>query len=420
MSVKIQLFKIFSLNSLATLVRVLFNLLLIKTIAFKLGTNGMAYFGQLSSLISIVSISATGGITNGIVKYTAEFKDKKRSLLLYINTAHKISLFVASLNALILMIFSNYISINLFGSKEYNWIIFSYGLIIVFYTISTVIIAILNGFGAYTSVIKINVYFTIISSVVSIVSTLIWGIYGALFSLSISQFFQFLVILFVTNIKERNFFTRGFKLKISRSYSTYSNYAIMSIISAICIPVSLLIIKQLIIKNISVDQAGIYEGMLKISNTYLGIISTTLTFYFLPRFSSSSETDINRDIILSQKIIIPFSVLMLLIIYLTRDITIKLFLSNNFIGIKNIMGWQLIGDFFRICSYLFAIYLVAKNKVVKHILFEILFATLFIIISVFLIYNKNLIYVSISYAITTCIVFCLLIISHFSTKNINK
>ena len=419
MSIKLQLFKIFSLNSISTLVRVFFNLLLIKTIAFKLGTDGMAYFGQLSSLISIVSICATGGITNGIVKYTAEFKTDKRSLVQYVNTATKISLFVASLNALFLLLFSNYISKSLFGSYSFKWVIFSYGLIVIFYVISTVVIAILNGFGEYTRVIKINVYFTIFSSIVSILSTLNWGLYGALLSLATSQFIQFIVILFMINKKAKTFFVRGLQLKIKTVYSNYTSYALMSIISAVCIPVSLLIVKQLIIKNISINEAGVYEGMLKISNIYLGVISTTLTFYFLPRFASSTEFDINREIILSQKIIIPFSILMLILVFITRDLTIKLFLSKNFIGIKNLMGWQLIGDFFRISSYLFAIYLIAKNKVLKHILFEILFAALFIITSVFLIQEKDLSYIPISYAISTCVLFCFYSITHFS-KNVIK
>jgi O-antigen/teichoic acid export membrane protein len=416
MSLKVQLFKIFSLNSIATLVRIFFNLILIKTIAYKLGTNGMAYFGQFSSLVSIVSISATGGITNGIVKYTAEFKNNKRSLLQYVNTANKISLFVACFNALILLFFCNYISKNLFGSYNYNWVIFSYGIIVIFYVISTVAIAIINGFGEYTRVIKINVYFTIFSSIISVIATLVWGISGALFSLSISQFIQFIVILSLINKRSINFFVNGLKLKINNVYSAYSSYAIMSLISAVCIPVSLLIIKQIIIKNISVNDAGIYEGMLKISNIYLGIISTTLTFYFLPRFSSSTENEINREIILSQKIIIPFSIIALFIIFLTKDITIKLFLSKKFYDIRNIMGWQLIGDFFRISSYLFAIYLIAKKKVLKHIFFEVLFAFLFIGMSLFFIYKKDLSFISISYAISTCIVFWLLILTHFIKK----
>ncbi len=417
---KLQLLKIFSLNSIATLIRIFFNVLLIKTIAFKLGTNGMAYFGQLSSLVSIMSICATAGITNGIVKYTAEFKDKKKSLLQFINTASKISIIVAGFNAIILIFFCNYISKNLFGSNHYNWVIFLYGLIIIFYVISTVVIAILNGFGEYTRVIKINVYFTVFSSIFSILCTLYWGIDGALFSLSISQFIQFIVILFLISRKEKTFFVQGLKLKIANVYSSYTSFALMSIISALCIPLSLLFVKQIIIKNISVNDAGIYEGMLKISNIYLGVISTTLTFYFLPRFASSNDTVINREIILAKKIIIPFSILMLITIFLTKDISIKLFLSNNFIGINRIIGWQLIGDFFRICSYLFAIYLIAKNKVVKHILFEVLFAVLFISTTLFFIQKKDLNYISISYAISTCVVFWLLLLTHFLSKNLIK
>jgi O-antigen/teichoic acid export membrane protein len=419
MSVKLQLLKIFSLNGIATIIRVVFNLLLIKTMAFKLGTTGMAYFGQLTSLLSIVSIVSTAGITNGIVKYTAEFKKNKKLLLQYINSANRISIVVSLVNAILLIAFSSIISDNLFGDTKYFWVIISFGLILLFYVLSTIVIAILNGFGEYTKVIKINVLYNIISNSFSILSTFFWGLEGALFSIAISQFFQFTVALFFVNKKYDNFFIKGYRIRLSNVFLKYRSFAIMSFFSAICIPLSLMFIKQIIIKYISINDAGIYEGLLKISNVYLGIISTTLTFYFLPRFASANEIEIKNDLYLSFKVIMPCALFLLMCVFLVKDILIVTFLSAEFLKIKYIIGWQLIGDFFRISSYLFAILLVAKNKVKRHIIFEVFYALTFVGTSLFFIKYKDLNLIPLSYAISTFLVFGLLVATHFY-KNIIK
>lgn len=417
-SVKIIL-KIFTLNSLATFVRIIFNLLLIKTIAGKLGTNGMAYYGQLSSLISIVSITSTGGITNGIVKFTAENINKRTSLLKYLKTANQLSFIFSILNVLVLIIFSKIISRILFNDESFYWVICLYASSIFFYVLSTIIIAVLNGYSKFEKIVIINVSFIIISSVFSIFLTLFFGLNGALTSIAISQFFQIIIIFLFIKKKDFIYFFRGIMISFPKVYKDFLIFSIMALFSAICVPFTLLIVKRLIIQNISINDAGLYEGVLRISNIYLGIISSTLTFYFLPKLSHlKTNKSINSEIFFTLKYLIIASLLLLSVIYVTRSFTINIFLSSRFAKISDILGWQLIGDFFRICSYIFAILLIAKKQIKIHIIIELLFALVFGSLTFYLIKFKNLSYVSFSYAISTFVVLIALLFFHSKTKYI--
>ena len=106
---------------------------------------------QIRPLVSVTRTRAGG------------FKKNKKLLLQYINSANRISIVVSLINSILLIVFSSIISDNLFGNAKYFWVIISFGLILLFYVLSTIVIAILNGFGEYTKVIKINVFYIIIN-----------------------------------------------------------------------------------------------------------------------------------------------------------------------------------------------------------------------------------------------------------------
>ena len=81
---KIDILRVFSLNAVATLVKMLTGLISVKVVAALIGPAGVALLGQLNNFNSILLGAANGGINNGITKYVAEHKEddgKIKSLL---------------------------------------------------------------------------------------------------------------------------------------------------------------------------------------------------------------------------------------------------------------------------------------------------------------------------------------------------
>ena len=69
----------------------------------------------------------------------------------------------------------------------------------------------------------------------------------------------------------------------------YLSYSLMALVSAATLPVSQLIVRGFIIKNFSMDAAGYWEGMNRISALYLMFITTSFSVYYLPRLSEIKE-----------------------------------------------------------------------------------------------------------------------------------
>ncbi|MCE4580651.1 O114 family O-antigen flippase, partial [Escherichia coli] len=89
-------------------------------------------------------------------------------------------------------------------------------------------------------------------------------------------------------------------------YKDIQRYIVMAITSAIVVPGSLIIVRNIIIHYVGWTEAGYWQAVWKISETYLAIITIALSTYYLPRLSSlSQKDDIIKEISSSLKIIIP-------------------------------------------------------------------------------------------------------------------
>ena len=411
---KNYILKVFTFNGFSSIIRVLSNFILVKVIATFLGPGGLAIFGQLGSLTSIVNISATGGISNAIIKYTSENIGKYNILFRYWFGAFVISITLVLLNTLLLIVFSEEISNIIFNDKSLFWVIVVLGLSSFFFVFSNFIISVLNGFNKLIEIIYINVINTVIVSIYCIFFTIIFGLEGALFALASSQLIQFFLVIKYFKKKHFLIIRRYFRgINLSSLFKDYGAFSIMAIASAIFVPMTYLVIRNIIITKLSINDAGVYEGMLKLSNAYLGIISTTITFYYLPKFSSmNSYLLINKEIRNLFKILIPGIILFLLMFFISKNFIIRLVLSNEFLKISDFIIWQLIGDVFRSMSFVFSILFISKKYVVKYIILEFMFGFIFVILSYFFINSKGLNSISMAYMISCIVVFSMFLIFH--------
>ena len=73
----IDIIKVFSLNAMATLVRMCAGMISVKVIAVIIGPAGVALLGQLNNFNTLLLGMANGGINNGITKYVSEYKENE-------------------------------------------------------------------------------------------------------------------------------------------------------------------------------------------------------------------------------------------------------------------------------------------------------------------------------------------------------
>jgi PST family polysaccharide transporter len=128
--------------------------------------------------------------------------------------------------------------------------------------------------------------------------------------------------------------------------------------------------------------------MTKVSVLISAIVGTAISTYFLPRFSEVNDEKILRKEILSGlKIILLFTLAIVMCLYLFRVTIIEILFTNEFSSMKDLFLYQLSGDFFWVAKMLLTVVLVAKAMTLKYILLEIIFGFMYIALSMLLIYN---------------------------------
>ncbi|MDN5638441.1 MAG: O-antigen translocase, partial [Staphylococcus equorum] len=197
----------------------------------------------------------------------------------------------------------------------------------------------------------------------------------ALVSLSIYQSLAFFVTLFLCY--KSNWFKLTYLFgKIDKSIAKkFAAFALMALVSAICVPLSQMVIRSYLTHEYGSSYAGYWEAMIRLSAAYLMLVTTTLGVYYLPRLSELSNIQqIKFEIYLGYKYIFPLAVIGGLFVYFLKDWIITLLFTKSFLPMRDLFFWQMIGDSLKIGSWILAYLMLSKAMTRLFITTEIIFA----------------------------------------------
>ena len=112
--------RVFSLTSVATLVKMATGLVSVKVVAGIIGPAGVALVGQLNNFATIVMQLACGGINSGVTKYVSEDKEDKGKLYSLLSTALRITVACSVAVGLVMILFHRRLSRLIMLSDEYG------------------------------------------------------------------------------------------------------------------------------------------------------------------------------------------------------------------------------------------------------------------------------------------------------------
>jgi O-antigen/teichoic acid export membrane protein len=367
------LFKITSLNSLSVALKIGIGLITSKILAIFVGPSGMALVGNLRNFLTSLENISTLGFQNGIVKYASENEKSKSELQKIVSTVFISLLFVALLLSGILFFTASYWNQSIFGNNtEYLAVFKVLALVLPTYGFSIFFIAVINGLGKFKKVIWINIIGNIIGLLTSVFLIMQFKTIGALMSIVIAPALLFLVTFYMIQ-KEIQFFQMiRFHLFDFQVLKNLSSYTLMTVVSSVFGPFVLLAIRNHIIHNLGIEQAGYWESMTRISSYYLMFVSTILSVYFLPKLSKASSNEETKSIFWQYyKFILPVFVLVLVVLYLARFFVVKLLFSEEFLPVVNLFFWQLLGDVFKVCALILGFQFFAKKMTSAFIITEL-------------------------------------------------
>lgn len=376
---KADIIKVFSLTAVSTLVRMLTGLVSVKIVASIIGPAGVALVGQLNNFASIAMTASSAGINGGVTKYVAEYKSDGEEIPSYLSTALRITVACSLGVGALLLVFHQCLSERIMLSPDYGYVFVIFGFTILLYALNALIASVINGFKEFNKYVKVSIAGSVFGLLFTLSFVFIWGLRGALISAVTFQSVMFFISLWM--IRKCEWFKWGnFKKRYDRSISKkYFKYTLMSIATASTLPVSQMLLRGYVIAEISAVEAGWWEAMNRISNMYLMIITSSFGVYYLPRLSELSDpVELRHEIFKSYKVIVPMLLLGLVLVYSLRFWVIRILFTPEFLPMENLFVWQLLGDFFKISSWLLSYLMVAKSMVRHFIGTEVFFGLSFV------------------------------------------
>ncbi len=408
--IKTNLFKITSLNSLSVALKIGIGLITSKILAIFVGPSGMALVGNLRNFLTSIENISTLGFQNGIVKYTSENEKTKIELQKIVSTVFISLLVVALLLSGILFFTASYWNQNIFGSNtEYLTVFKVLALVLPTYGFSIFFIAVINGLGRFKKVISINIIGNIVGLLTSVFLIMQFKTTGALMAIVIAPTLLFFITLYLVQ-KEVQIFQfiklDVFDFKVLKNLSAYS---LMTLVSSVFGPFVFLAIRNNIIQDLGIEQAGYWETMTRISSYYLMFISAILSVYFLPKLSKAENNLETKKIFLQYyKYILPVFVLALVVLYLSRFFVIQLLFTKEFLPVTDLFFLQLLGDVFKVCALILGYQFFAKRKTLMFVLTELFSLSILYFSSLYFIKEFQIEGVVMAHALNNLIYFIIL------------
>ena len=368
-----QLFKIVSLNSFSVALKIGIGLITSKFLAVFIGPSGMALVGNLRNFLTSLESISTLGFQTGIVKYVAENKKNDEELQKIIATVFISLIVIVFFLSSVLYFFADFWNAKIFGFHfDYAVIFKALSFSVPWYAVSIILLAILNGLGSFKKVIWVNIIGNVVGLIVSLTLVLQYKILGALLAAVISPSILFFVTFYFLN-KEINFLNvirvNLFDFKIIKNLS---NYSLMALFSSILGPFIFLVIRNNIIENLGLQEAGFWETMTRISSYYLMFVSSVLSVYFFPKLVMSQNENETKIIFWTfYKFILPIFIFGFVIIYFFRFFIIRLLFTIEFLPVTDLFFWQLLGDVFKVSSLILGFQFFAKKMTKAFIITEV-------------------------------------------------
>lgn len=376
------LIKVLSLNSVSVGVSFVLGLLSSKIISVFLGPSGMALMGSFRNFTAMIKSIATLGMNTSVVKLIVENKEAKEEVSIIYSTFFGVFLGLAIVLGVSVALCATWISNLIFFTNSYTTPIQFFGLLLPLIVVNVFWTSIYNAFEKFKHIISIQ----IISNLIIFATTayLVWqnNIQGGLLSVAVGEVIMFFVTYLFIRKTFNNFKFDYHQIEFKKYLSDMQRFSIMALLSAVLVPLTLILIRDNIVSVHSIQEAGIWDGVNRLSSFYMLIFNTGLSMYYMPKLASlKTDSEFKLELKSYFKTLVPLFIGMILVIFMLKSYIIQLAFTEEFNKIDSILVWQLLGDFFRIMTLAFGFQILVKSMLKKYFIIEFVFNSSFLILA---------------------------------------
>lgn len=362
-------------TGIATASRLLAGLVVIKLVAWFAGPAGVGKLGQFMSLMSLLAVLAGGGISAGIVKYVAEYRNDPRRLSRLLAAALWYALCASCVMGCAALIFSRQLAMWLLDDPRYENLIRILAVAQLGIALINYILSVINGFMDVRRLALIQVVGSLLS-VAMVIGLSRWlHLYGALLALVVGQVLTLAVGLpawWRSPYFQRNMLRMRFDREMTTRLAAFS---LMTLTSALLPPLVNIVVRNHLATQFGWEQVGYWQAVSKVSDAYLLFLTTAINIYYLPKLASTHERkSLVIELRSAYRYLIPAVIVLAALVYLLRDDVTQWLFNANFASANPLYGPQLVGDVLKVASFVLSYLMLAKAMTRLFVVSECVFA----------------------------------------------
>lgn len=398
-------------SGVLTLLRMASGFVIAKVVAVYTGPSGIAMLGQVQGVVSALSIIITSPAGSGVVRFTSANHGKGyEACAPWWRAGLRWLVLLLLLVVPLTILLAEQIAVWTLKDSELAWVIVVCAMGLPLAAINTLIASVVNGQQKYRQYVGLGMLSVIMSTVAMISMIYVYRLEGALFAAAIFSSISGLVMLLCV-IKAPWMRIRYWFGRVDHEHiRDIGSYVLMASVSAVTIPMALVMVRNSLVDAIGWEETGLWQAVYRISEVYIGVITVSFSTYYFPRLSQLSGYDaIIGEVRHVARIVLPISIILALLVYLTRDIAIQILFDARFVAARELFAVQLIGDVFKILSWVYAYPMLSSGAKYWFIAMEVIFALTFVGLANILIYSYGLDGANAAYALSYAIYFLIVI-----------
>ncbi|GKR01024.1 O-antigen translocase [Aeromonas caviae] len=408
-----RLLKVTAMTGLLTLLKMAMGFVIAKVVAVYTGPTGMAMLGQVQSMVASLNGIVNAPVGSGIVRYTAEKQGEGfEACAPWWRASLQWVLIISTITIPAGLLLADHIAAWLFQDKTLAWIVMVTVAVLPLSAIGTLCNSVINGQQLYRRYVGLGMLSALISGAVMLIMIVQANIKGALLATAV-QAALIGVIMLAANLRQPWLKLRywwGTTDKEARK--AIGGYMLMAITSALTVPTSLILVRNILIDQVGWEAAGQWQAVWKISEVYLGVITMALGTYYLPRLSSLVGVDaIVSEIHKTARIVLPIVAILALGVYLLRDVAIWLLFTKEFNAARDLFAVQLCGDVIKIASWLYAYPMLSRGATKWFILTEVVFSLSFAALTLLFVSYAGIKGVTVAYLVNYFVYFLIIFLN---------
>jgi O-antigen/teichoic acid export membrane protein len=172
------------------------------------------------------------------------------------------------------------------------------------------------------------------------------------------------------------FLHQNLRWDIARSFFSFAG---VTVVTALLTSIVMLFVRSMIVDQGGLSAAGIFDAAWTLSMTYVTLVTTAFGTYYLPTLSSFMRREDQVALMQSMfRFVTVVAVPVIMLVIVLKPFVLRLLFSSEFLPALSLMTWMLIGDFFKLTSWVKAYPMLAFADLKLYFWTEVLFQLLFL------------------------------------------